>query len=607
MSRTDDTLLSILTRLWHHFSRRRKVQFAVLLVLMILTAFAEVFSLGAVLPFLAVLTDPERLYMSQGVQPVIHLLHITSPEGLLLPLTVAFGGAAVLSGAMRLLQAWANTRVSFATGADLSISIYQRTLYQPYSVHVSRNSSSVINAVSSKSVQVVFNGITPVITMLTSSIVLFSILATLVVIDPVVALSAFAGFGAAYGVVIVLTRKQLKRNGTLIARESTAVVKSLQEGLGGIRDVLIDGNQLVYCDVYGRAVFPLRRAQGNNQFINQSPRFGIEAIGMILIASLAYWLVGQPGGFAKAVPILGTLAFGAQRMLPALQQVYGSWTSLLGNAASLKDVLELLEQPVPEYLSRAGAADMQFEKEISLRNLSFRYAPDAPEVLAGIDLLMPKGSRVGFIGSTGSGKSTLLDIVMGLLSPTSGTLQVDNAVLTPENQRAWQRHIAHVPQSIFLADSSIEENIAFGVPKEKIDHERVTLAARQAQIAGVIESMPKQYKTFVGERGVRLSGGQRQRIGIARALYKRADVIIFDEATSALDNATESAVMEAIEELHEDLTVLIIAHRLTTLRNCDMIVELAGGKIKATGTYEEIVSNRNGLSQPAVSKTPTIC
>jgi len=213
-------------------------------------------------------------------------------------------------------------------------------------------------------------------------------------------------------------------------------------------------------------------------------------------------------------------------MLPALQQVYASWSTLQGSAASLNDVLELLEQPVPEYLSRAGAADMQFEKEISLRNLSFRYAPDAPEVLAGIDLLIPKGSRVGFIGSTGSGKSTLLDIVMGLLSPTSGTLQVDNAVLTPENQRAWQRHIAHVPQSIFLADSSIEENIAFGVPKEKIDHERVTLAARQAQIAGVIESMPKQYKTFVGERGVRLSGGQRQRIGIARALYKQADVII---------------------------------------------------------------------------------
>jgi ATP-binding cassette subfamily B protein len=607
MPRTDDTIITILRRLWRHFSRRRKVQFALLLVLMVGTAFAEVFSLGAVLPFLAVLTDPQGLYERQVIQPLIQLLRITSPEGMLLPLTIAFGGAAVLSGTMRLLQAWANTRVSFATGADLSVSIYQRTLYQPYSVHVSRNSSSIINAVSSKSSQVIFGGITPVITMITSVIILFSILFTLIVIHPVVALSAFAGFSATYGIVIVLTHKQLQHNGALIARESTAVVKSLQEGLGGIRDVLIDGNQNVYCDVYSRAVFPLRWADGNNQFINQSPRFGIEAIGMILIASLAYWLVGQPGGFAKAVPVLGTLAFGAQRMLPALQQVYGSWSTLQGNAASLTDVLELLEQPVPEYLNRVNETKIRFEKEIALRNLSFRYAPDASEVLSSIDLRIPKGSRVGFIGSTGSGKSTLLDIVMGLLSPTSGTLQVDNTVLTPQNQRAWQRHIAHVPQSIFLADSSIEENIAFGVPKEKIDHERVKLAAEQAQIAGVIESWPKQYQTFVGERGVRLSGGQRQRIGIARALYKQSDVIIFDEATSALDNQTEAAVMQAIEDLHEDLTVLIIAHRLTTLRNCDMIVELAKGKVKATGTYEEIVSSRNGSSQPAVSKTPTIC
>lgn len=591
MSRSKDSIVILLHRLWSHFSHRRKVQFALLFVLMVLTAFAEVFSLGSVLPFLAVLTDPQGLYERQAIQPLIHLLRITSPEGMLLLLTVAFGGAAVLSGAMRLLQAWANTRVSFATGADLSVAIYQRTLYQPYSVHVSRNSSSIINTVSSKSSQVISGGINPLITMLTSVIILFSILSTLIVIDPVVALSAFGGFGATYGIVIVLTHKQLKHNGTLIARESTSVVKSLQEGLGGIRDVLIDGNQKVYCDVYGRAVFPLRRAEGNNHFINQSPRFGIEAIGMILIASLAYWLVGQPGGFAKAVPVLGSLAFGAQRMLPALQQVYGSWSTLQGNAASLKDVLELLAQPVPEYLNSINETEIQFEKEISLHNLSFRYTLDAPEVLSSIDLRIPKGSRVGFIGSTGSGKSTLLDIVMGLLVPTSGTLQVDNTVLIPQNQRAWQRHIAHVPQSIFLADSSIEENIAFGVPKERIDHARVKLAAVQAQIAEVIKSWPKQYQTFVGERGIRLSGGQRQRIGIARALYKQADVIIFDEATSALDNTTEAAVMQAIEELHQDLTVLIIAHRLTTLKNCDMVVELADGGIKRMGSYQEMIEH----------------
>ncbi len=578
-----------------------------LLVLMVFTAFAEVLSLGALLPFLAVLTDPERLFENASLQPLFGFLGVSTPEGLLMPLTVAFAGAALLAGVMRLLQAWANTRVSFATGADLSISIYRRTLHQPYSVHVARNSSAIINAVSSKSGNVIFGGIIPVITMFTSTIVLISIMSTLIVIDPVIAWSAFVGFGLTYAIIIFLTKTRLMLNGQLIARESSAVVKSLQEGLGGIRDVLIDGNQQVYCDVYGRAVFPLRRAEGNNSFIGQSPRFGIEAIGMMLIAALAYWLVGQPGGFARAIPVLGTLAFGAQRMLPALQQLYSSWSSLQGNAASLKDVLDLLEQPLPDYGKSDGDSSMPFNHSITLCNISFRYHPDAAEVLRSLDLRIPKGSRIGFIGTTGSGKSTLLDIVMGLLQPTQGTLDVDETIITQQNQRLWQRHIAHVPQSIFLADSSIEENIAFGIPKDRINHERVRRAAKQAQIADIIETWPKQYQTFVGERGVRLSGGQRQRIGIARALYKHADIIIFDEATSALDNETEAAVMQAIEELHEDLTVLIIAHRLTTLRNCDTIVELSNGSIKATGSYEEIVSTRNGSMKPTLSQTHTPC
>ena len=590
MSRSDDNIVHLLKQLWAHFSRRRKVQFAMLLVLMVFTAFAEVLSLGALLPFLAVLTDPERLFENASLQPLFGFLGVSTPEGLLMPLTVAFAGAALLAGVMRLLQAWANTRVSFATGADLSISIYRRTLHQPYSVHVARNSSAIINAVSSKSGNVIFGGIIPVITMFTSTIVLISIMSTLIVIDPVIAWSAFVGFGLTYAIIIFLTKTRLMLNGQLIARESSSVVKSLQEGLGGIRDVLIDGNQQVYCDVYGRAVFPLRRAEGNNSFIGQSPRFGIEAIGMMLIAALAYWLVGQPGGFARAIPVLGTLAFGAQRMLPALQQLYSSWSSLQGNAASLKDVLDLLEQPLPDYGKSDGDSSMPFNHSITLCNISFRYHPDAAEVLRSLDLRIPKGSRIGFIGTTGSGKSTLLDIVMGLLQPTQGTLDVDETIITQQNQRLWQRHIAHVPQSIFLADSSIEENIAFGIPKDRINHERVRRAAKQAQIADIIETWPKQYQTFVGERGVRLSGGQRQRIGIARALYKHADIIIFDEATSALDNETEAAVMQAIEELHEDLTVLIIAHRLTTLKSCDVIVELEHGTIKRIGSYADVIA-----------------
>jgi len=273
-----------------------------------------------------------------------------------------------------------------------------------------------------------------------------------------------------------------------------------------------------------------------------------------------------------------------------LQLAYSSWSNIQGAQASLQDAIELLDQPLPDYANQPQAKPLPFKKHIELKNLSFRYTKQTPLVLNKISYVISKGSRTGFIGITGSGKSTLLDIIMGLLQPTAGSLLIDNNLITLANNRAWQAHIAHVPQSIFLADSSIEENIAFGVPKAEIDRNRVQLAARQAQIADIIESWPKKYKTFVGERGIRLSGGQRQRIGIARALYKQADVIIFDEATSALDNDTEQAVMQAIENLGNDLTILIIAHRLTTLKNCTQVVELGDGGIKRIGSYDEIVN-----------------
>lgn len=593
MAGPDESILKLLKRLWHHFERRRQRQFVLLLVLTVFTSFAEIFSLGAVLPFLAVLTDPEMLFGNAYVQPVISMFGITTPKGLILPFTLAFGAAALVSSGMRFMQIWANVRVSFEAGADLSISLYRRTLYQPYAVHVSRNSSEIIDAVSSKAVKVIFDSIIPSIGIITSLILLVALISTLVLIDPVVALLAFGGVGVIYALVVLFTRNRLGENSRLIARESILVVKLLQEGLGGIRDLLLEGNQALYSDIYGKAVRPMLRAQGNNQFIGQSPKFGIEASGMIIVAALAYWLTGQPDGFARALPLLGTMAIGAQRVLPVLQQLFREWAYLQGSFASLNDVLVLLDQPLPEDMDAGDVPALPFSSEIALRNLSFRYTPENGDVLHDIDLRIPKGSRVGFIGATGSGKSTLLDILMGLLFPSTGTLEIDGVVVTRQNQRAWQRRIAHVPQSVFLSDSSIEENIAFGIPKEHIDRERLRAAAEQAQLADLIESWPLKYNTFVGERGVRLSGGQRQRIGIARALYKQADVIIFDEATSALDNATEHAVMRSLEALSNDLTILIIAHRLTTLKGCDMIVELDSGSIKAVGSYDRMVGDRS--------------
>lgn len=580
----------LLMRLWRHIPSRRRKQLGLLLVLMVLASFSEIVSIGAVLPFLGMLTAPERVFAHPVAQNLVKWFDITAPGQLLLPATVVFAVAALTAGAMRLLLLWATTRLSFAAGADLSIEMYRRTLYQPYSVHVSRNSSEVIAGISAKANDVINSVLFPVLMIVSAGVMLVAILLALLAINPGIALTAFCGFGAIYVVIVKLTRKRLEHNSQGIARESVQVIKSLQEGLGGIRDVLIDGSQSVYCKTYRAADLKLRRAQGSNQFLGNFPRFGIEALGMLLIAALAYGMAREPGGMAIAIPVLGALALGAQRMLPILQQAYGSWTAVRGGQASLQDTLQLLAQPLPDHVDQPASAPIPFDRRLTIDKLSFRYSANTPPVLRDLTLSFDKGSRVGFIGATGSGKSTLLDIVMGLLQPTQGTFAVDGVSITSSNLRSWQAHIAHVPQSIFLADTSIAENIAFGVSPDRIDMERVKHAARGAQIAQVIESWPQQYKTKVGERGVRLSGGQRQRIGIARALYKQADVIVFDEATSALDNETERAVMQAIESLGDDLTIFIIAHRLTTLKNCTCVVKLdAAGGIQV-GSYESTIS-----------------
>jgi ATP-binding cassette subfamily B protein len=404
---------------------------------------------------------------------------------------------------------------------------------------------------------------------------------------PSVALAAVGIFGFMYAIIIKKIRNKLKINSKNIAHESTQTIRYLQEGLGGIRDILIDGTQETFCAIYRRSDLVLRHAQGSNQFMSQSPRFGMEAMGMVLIAGLAYVLTQQTNGIIKVIPVLAALALGLQRLLPALQQAYQAWSTIQGAHASLQDTLELLDQPLPNSSIQSSVVPVTFGCDISLRQLSFQYSPDKPYVLKNIDLTIKKGSRIGFIGTTGSGKSTLLDIIMGLLQPTGGTINVDGHSITPGNLQSWRKHIAHVPQSVFLTDGNVEANIAFGVPPEQIDPMRLRQAASQAQIADAIESWPLQYKSVVGERGVQLSGGQRQRIGIARALYKNANLIIFDEATSALDSKTEVAAMEAIELLSKDITILIVAHRLSTLDKCDEILEIVNGNL----IYRKQLSN----------------
>ncbi|MBC2770570.1 ABC transporter ATP-binding protein [Pusillimonas minor] len=585
------TLFQSIASLWGHLQRRRQIQFFMLLVMMLLSSMAEMLSIGAVVPFLSALVNPEKVFNHVSARSFIVLFSIDRPQDILFPLTAIFCVAALVAGLFRLALLYAITRFSFMVGADFSIDVYRRTLYQPYSVHSRRNSSEIINGITGKVAMLVGSVLMPLLTLTSSTILLVGVLWMLLLIDPVIALVAGSSFGFLYVITALISRRSLRENSECIARESTRVIKALQEGLGGIRDVLVDGTQEAYCVIYRNADLPLRRAQGRNAFVSASPRYIMEMLGMIMIAVLAYNMAQSEGGVGAALPVLGALALGAQRLLPVLQQGYNALATIFGAEASMRDGLELLAQPMPKQFGDKLAPPLPFTRAIRLEGISFRYSADSAWILRDVNLEIPKGKRVGFVGTTGAGKSTLLDMLMSLLTPSEGVMLIDGQAVGEHNYRNWQAHIAHVPQSIYLSDSSVAENIAFGLPRKEIDPERVRQAAKQAQIDDVIESLPEKYQTTVGERGVRMSGGQRQRIGIARALYKRADVIIFDEATSALDNETENAVMQAIDSLSPDLTILIVAHRTTTLQKCDFIVEIDNGRILRIGSYQEIAND----------------
>jgi ATP-binding cassette, subfamily B, bacterial PglK len=587
------SITQLLTRLWHHISPRRHKQFALLICLTALSSLAEAVSLGAVLPFVGILTQPEKVFASPLLASFIKVLGIKSGAELVLPLAIGFAVAALVAGTLRLMLLWVSIRLSNATGVDLSIDIYRRTLYQEYSVHIGRSSSEIISGITQK-VGTAISVLVSTVSVITLTLLFMAIMATLIATDPIVAIIAAASFGSAYGIIAWRTRSRLEQNSYCIAKEQTLVIKSLQEGLGAIRDVLLDGTQKTYSNIYSKAILKLRRAIGQNTFINQAPRFVMESLGLVLISVFILVLSHRTGGVKAALPILAVIALGAQRMLPLIQQLYGNWSVMAGSKATLYDVLDLLDQPLPAYVNQSEPEPLELRQSIHFDNVSFQYSSNGTWILEGIDLTIPKGARVGIIGRTGSGKSTALDLLMCLLEPTQGQILVDGQPVSLDNRRAWQRTVAHVPQNIFLADTTIAENIAFGIPPDQIDIERVRKSAQQASIAEFIESRPEEYNAIVGERGARISGGQRQRIGIARALYKQASVLIFDEATSALDNETEQSVMQAIDALSKDLTLFIIAHRLTTLKNCDVIVKLDSGRITAESVYDQIVNIADG-------------
>ena len=594
-----DTLTGLVLRLVGLLSRRRRLQMLALLGLTLASAFAELVSVGAIFPFLAVVADPERVFR-QTPWLADWLAQIGVEKAQLLSLLLAvFVLAAVMAGAVRVLLVWANARFVQGVGLDFCVEIYRRILYQPYSFHVARNSSDILASLQRAS------GVTrwvlnPLIQMGSAAFLFAGILMALLLVDFRVALGAASCFGLLYGGISLLSRRALQRTGQVINRLTPREFRLVQEGLGGIRDTLLDRSQPRYLQRYRMLRNEILPAFVRNDLVAGLAKPVIESLSLVVIACAALLVIFNRGGIGGALPVLGALAIGAQKLLPQMQQLYSSWSTVLSGKYALADLIAALEEPLPKKLPAATPENVKWNSAdgIIFSELGFRYREELPWVLRGVDVRIAFGTRVGLIGRTGSGKSTLIDLLMGLLSPSVGELRVGGVHLDADSIPAWQSRIAHVPQAIFLADCSIAENIAIGEEASAINRDLLISAARKAQLLDFIESLPQGFDTQVGERGVRLSGGQRQRIGLARAFYKQADVLVLDEATSALDSATEQSVMAAIEALGNEVTVVMIAHRLTTLRNCHVIHEMADGRVLRSGSWLQLCAEAAELESP---------
>lgn len=563
--------------LWRSIPARRRWQFSIAFILMLVTAFSEVATLGIVVPFLAVLSDPQQALSYPLVRLFFEFLNISmSLDEIRLKLTLMFAAAAIASGLLRFTLIYFSARVNYGVVHELGKEIFRRALHQDYSTHLKRNSSEVVGAIAK--VDVVAWGLTMLTNCISAAVMATAILVALVLVDPWVSLGVLGAISCIYLSITMFTRRRLRFNSEVINEAYGGRVKAVQEGVGSVRDMIFDQSQTIFAERFIKIDRAMRSAQASNAIISPSPRFGVEALGMVLIAVVAFYLTQKSGALATALPVLGALALGAQRLLPLVQQIYQGAAYLIGNQLVIHDVAGLVQAEMPQD-SADSSSRLSFNQQIRLSGVSFKYGPESPQVLNNVSLDIPKSSCIGFIGETGSGKSTLIDIIVGLLEPNTGQVEVDGTRIDEMTRVRWQQNIAYVPQDIYLRDASFAENIAFGVSPEMIDMPKVRQAATAAQIDTFIEGTQSQYGGEIGEFGVSLSGGQRQRLGIARALYKSSPVLVLDEATSALDEKTEAAVIASVLKSNPGVTILMIAHRISTLDSCDFIVRLDGGSI----------------------------
>ena len=552
-------------------------------------AMLDMVGVASIMPFMAVLANPELVATNAFLNAAYTKLGFTDPQQFLLALGILVFVLLVVSLAFKALTTYAQLRFTFMREYSIGKRLVESYLHQPYSWFLSRHSADLGKNILSEVSTVGANGVLPMMNLIAQGATGIALLTLLILIDPKLALIVGLTLSSAYALVFIATQRLLTRLGTERVKANQSRFTTLSEAFGASKEVKVGGLEQAYIQRFADPAQTYALHTATSQVIGQLPRFALEAIafgGMLLVV---LYLMVQSGSFASALPIIGLYAFAGYRLMPALQQIYGAVTQMRFAAPAIDALHADLMSLQPAHPNPSQDI-ISLQQAITLNQIQYRY-PNAPKLaLKNLSLTIPAKSTVGLVGATGSGKTTTVDLILGLLEAQEGTLEVDGKAITEHNKRAWQRAIGYVPQQIYLAHDTVAANIAFGLEAKDIDQSSVERAAKIANLHDfVANDLPQQYQTTVGERGVRLSGGQRQRIGIARALYHNPSVLVLDEATSALDNLTEQIVMEAVHNLSHNITIILIAHRLTTVRECDQIFLLEKGDVKARGTFKELL------------------
>ncbi len=585
------------------FTPRERRRGLVVLGMMLLLALLETAGVASIMPFLAVLGNPSMVETNPVLAWMYAKGRFTSVDSFLFALGIGAFALVVLSAVFRIGTTYAMTRFTQMRRYSIGARLLQIYLRQPYSFFLNRNSADLAKSILSEVDILVNQVIKPGMNMIAYGMVMLVLAVFLVAMDPVLALVVILIVGGCYGGVYMAVRGLLGRMGGDRVQANRETFIAASEAFGGIKDLKVLGREQAYVQRFRGPAVRFAQHQSLYTTLSGTPKYLIEAVGFGGVLALALYLMGTRADLGEILPLLGLYAFAGYRLLPAAQHIYAGVSSLRFGLPAVDAVYEDLCKESPLHArSTSRLEPLPLEESVRFDGVRFRYPGAAGDALQGLDLTINARTSVAFVGATGAGKTTAADLILGLLLPTEGKILVDGKALTLANLSQWQRSIGYVPQSIYLADASAAENIAFGLDPDEIDQEAVERAARTANIHEFIANeLPHGYGTEVGERGVRLSGGQRQRIGIARALYHDPALLVLDEATSALDTGTERAIMESVERLSGEKTIVMIAHRMSTVRACDQIIVLEGGQVTGSGSFEELKQSNATFRRLAVA------